>query len=104
MATLLKGNIIIAKDDFNINFPGGTILITAGESFTVKNLIGLDFAVQLSESNAEFTFFTIKEFPDHVLLPIDCINKFEDLTDVDIEEFFLDKDLKINNRIKKYIK
>lgn len=94
-ATLLKNNKIIAKEDVTIRSPFGKFEIAAGTILVINNVISLsDVNLDLPRT------FTIEQLPDSVILNETTLRCFDDLEEVDIENFFDHKNIKLSNRTK----
>ena len=104
MATILKGNKIIANEDFNIRHQYGVCIITKGLEFTIKEATQFDFETNVNGEDENFFVF-LEELPEHIMLTEKTIrNLFHDKTEVSPMTFYDEIDFPINNRIKQWLK
>ena len=97
MATALQNNIIRAKEDFVINLSyGDNIQIFKDQEFTIRNIFSISYV-----DNAPL-LFNLKEFPHHVILPIEALESFEDVSDLNVDKYFDHSKENFSNRITKY--
>lgn len=99
MAIALQNNIIRAKEDFVINLSyGDHIQIYKDQEFTIRNI----FSISYIENPP--ILFNLKEFPHHVILPIESLEKFDNALDLNVDKYFDHSKENFSNRIKKYNK
>ena len=104
MATILKGNKIIAVEDFSIRHELGVCVITQGLQLTIKEVVVFDFEINVNGEDENFFVF-LEELPEHVMLTEKTIrNLFYDKTGVSPMTFYDELDFPINNRIKQWLK